>query len=251
VIETKQLSKRYGDSLVLDHVDLRIPEGGVTSIIGANGAGKSTLLTAIARLIDADGGTAEVAGMDVYATDTRELAKILAVLRQENHTLSRIRVRELVAFGRFPHSRGRLTAECEAAVDAAIETMELGEIADKFIDELSGGQRQRAFVAMVLAQDTEYILLDEPLNNLDMKHSVSMMRTIKAAAHEQGRTVVIVIHDINMAAAFSDRLVAMKNGKVHTTGAPEEVMTEETLSSLYDFPVQVERIHGRPTAIYY
>src|SRR5699024_1373866 len=140
--------------------------------------GKSTLLTAIARLIDADGGTAEVAGMDVYATDTRELAKILAVLRQENHTLSRIRVRELVAFGRFPHSRGRLTAECEAAVDAAIEMMELGEIADKFIDELSGGQRQRAFVAMVLAQDTEYILLDEPLNNLDMKHSVSMMRTI-------------------------------------------------------------------------
>src|SRR5699024_7077593 len=114
-----------------------------------------------------------------------------------------------------------------------------------------GGQRQRAFVAMVLAQDTEYILLDEPLNNLDMKHSVSMIGTIKAAAHGQRRTVVIVMHDINMAAAFSDRLVAMKNGKVHTTGTPDADMTEETLSRLYDFPVEAEQIHGRPTAIYY
>lgn len=251
MIETKQLTKHYGDATVLDYVDLVIPQGGVTSIIGANGAGKSTLLTAIARLIEADEGTALVGGLDVYRTNTRDFAKVLAVLRQDNHTLSRIRVRELVAFGRFPHSQGRLTAECEEAIDHAIDVMELGAIEEKFIDELSGGQRQRAFVAMVLAQDTEYILLDEPLNNLDMKHSVSMMRTISAAAKNEGKTVVLVIHDINMAAAFSDHLVAMKNGTIFTTGSPTEVMTSDVLSDLYEFPIDVEMIHDRPTAIYY
>ena len=250
-MNVKQLTKQYDGKTVVDGVTFEIPKGKVLSLIGPNGAGKSTVMGMISRLIAHDSGLVDFDGKDISKWKSKELSKRLAILTQSNNIQMKLTVRELVTFGRFPYSGGRTTPEDQEIIDRAIAYMELEDFQDRFIDELSGGQRQRAFVAMVLAQDTEYILLDEPLNNLDMKHSVSMMRTIKAAAHEQGRTVVIVIHDINMAAAFSDRLVAMKNGKVHTTGTPEEVMTEETLSSLYDFPVEVEQIHGRPTAIYY
>ncbi|HEY0293293.1 MAG TPA: ATP-binding cassette domain-containing protein, partial [Hansschlegelia sp.] len=176
MIETSGVTKAYGDAVVLDGVDLKIPAGGLTSIIGPNGAGKSTLLSIISRLTPMTSGSAWVDGLDVSRTPTDQLARRLAILRQENHIAARVTVRDLVSFGRYPHSRGRLTLKDRAHVDQALGFLDLEPLADRFIDEMSGGQRQRAYVAMVLAQDTDYVLLDEPLNNLDMKHSAAMMR---------------------------------------------------------------------------
>ncbi|PDP85898.1 iron ABC transporter ATP-binding protein [Glycomyces fuscus] len=251
MIELTDLTKAYGSQTVLDDVSLRIERGGVTSIIGPNGAGKSTMLTIIGRLLGADGGRVSVDGMDVATTPGRDMARRLSILRQENRFTTRLTVRDLVGFGRYPHSRGRLTAECREQIEAALGFLDLVPLADRFLDELSGGQRQRAYVAMVLCQDTDYVLLDEPLNNLDMKHAVSMMRQIRRAADALGRTVVIVIHDINFASAYSDRIVAMRDGRVVHTGTPEEIMTPEVLRDVFDLDVRVEEVAGSRIGVYY
>src|SRR5690606_111838 len=148
---------------------LELPQGGVTSIIGPNGAGKSTLLSMVSRLMAMDQGSVTIGGLDVTKAKRDELAKKLSTLRQDNHRTARLTVHDLVSFGRYPHSKGRLNIEDKAHIDRAIEYLDLQPLSGRFLDELSGGQRQRAFVAMVLAQDTDYVLLDEPLNNLDMK----------------------------------------------------------------------------------
>ncbi|MDO4687257.1 MAG: ATP-binding cassette domain-containing protein [Corynebacterium sp.] len=251
MISIKNVSKSYDGVTVVDDVSLDIPTGGVISVIGPNGAGKSTLLSIVARLLQADTGTVTVNGMDVTNTKSKDLARTMAVLRQDNRIAVRLTVRELVEFGRFPHSGGRLTQECREAVDRAMNYLDLEEFADRALDELSGGQRQRAFVAMVLAQETEFVLLDEPLNNLDIKHSLAMMRLLRKAADELGRTVVIVIHDINYAAAFSDRIVAMKNGKLVHSCTPEEFMTPKNLEDLYEVEMRVMEVEGHPMAIYF
>lgn len=251
MIELTDLTKTYGSQTVLDDVSLRIERGGVTSIIGPNGAGKSTMLTIIGRLLRADGGRVTVDGMDVATAPGRDLARRLSILRQENRFTARLTVRDLVGFGRYPHSRGRLTAECREQIEAALGFLDLVPLADRFLDELSGGQRQRAYVAMVLCQDTDYVLLDEPLNNLDMKHAVSMMGQIRRAADALGRTVVIVIHDINFASAYSDRIVAMRDGRVVHTGTPEEIMTPEVLRDVFDLDVRVEEVAGSRIGVYY
>lgn len=251
MISIKNVSKAYDGTTVVNDVSLDIPRGGVISVIGPNGAGKSTLLSIVARLLDADSGTVTVDGQDVTTTKSKDLAQIMAVLRQENRIAVRLTVRELVEFGRFPHSGGRLTPECQEAVTRAMQYLDLEKYADRALDELSGGQRQRAFVAMVLAQETEYVLLDEPLNNLDIKHSLAMMRLLRRAADELGRTVVIVIHDINYAAAFSDRIVAMKRGSLVHSCTPEEFMTAENLEALYDVEMRVMDVDGRPMAVYF
>jgi len=250
VISFSDVTKNYGDTRVLGPVTATIPEGGITSLIGPNGAGKSTLLTIMGRLIEADAGSVSIGRLDVRRAKSAELARKVAILRQENHLSARLTVRDLVALGRFPHSRGRLTAECVAAVESALEFLHLTALQDRFLDQLSGGQRQRAFVAMVLAQDTDYILLDEPLNNLDMKHSVLMMKQLRRAADELGKTVVLVIHDVNFAAAYSDRIVALRDGLLVHEGTVEETMTAEVLTSVFDTPVTVHTIGCYPTAVY-
>ncbi|WP_287900770.1 ATP-binding cassette domain-containing protein [Arthrobacter sp.] len=250
MISFSDVTKNYGDTRVLGPVTATIPEGGITSLIGPNGAGKSTLLTIMGRLIEADAGSLSIGGLDVRRAKSAELARKVAILRQENHLSARLTVRDLVALGRFPHSRGRLTAECVAAVESALEFLNLTALRDRFLDQLSGGQRQRAFVAMVLAQDTDYILLDEPLNNLDMKHSVLMMKQLRRAADELGKTVVLVIHDVNFAAAYSDRIVALRDGLLVHEGTVEETMTAEVLTSVFDTPVTVHTIGCYPTAVY-
>jgi len=250
VISFSDVTKNYGETRVLGPVTATIPEGGITSLIGPNGAGKSTLLTILGRLLEADSGSVSVGGLDVRRAKSAELARKVAILRQENHLSARLTVRDLVALGRFPHSRGRLTVECVTAVDAALEFLNLTSLQDRFLDQLSGGQRQRAFVAMVLAQDTDYILLDEPLNNLDMKHSVLMMKQLRRAADELGKTVVLVIHDVNFAAAYSDRIVALRDGLLVHEGSVEETMTAEVLTSVFDTPVTVHTIGCYPTAVY-
>ena len=214
MIDIQSVSKRYGDSVVVDGVTLALPAGGVTAIIGPNGAGKSTLLSMISRLLPLSEGRVLVEGLDVARADSRELARRLAILRQDNHLPLRLTVRDLVAFGRYPHSGGRLTLADKEHVDRAIDYLELEPLADRYLDEMSGGQRQRAFVAMVLCQDTRYVLLDEPLNSLDMKHAVAMMGTLRRAADELGKTVVLVLHDINFASCYADRIVALKQGRV-------------------------------------
>jgi iron complex transport system ATP-binding protein len=251
VIRLADVSKSYGSVRVLGPVDLDIPRGGITALVGPNGAGKSTMLTIVGRLLDADTGKVHVGGLDVVTARSKELAKVLAVLRQENHFVTRLTVRQLVSFGRFPHSGGRLTAEDHAKVDDALEFLDLAPLAARFLDELSGGQRQRAYVAMVLAQDTDYLLLDEPLNNLDVRHAVSMMKQLRRAADELGRTVVIVIHDVNFAAAYADHVVVMVDGGVHRAGPPSEVITSEVLTEVFRTPVDVLEHHGRPLAVYH
>src|SRR5690606_18845760 len=234
-----------------DRVSLTIPPGGVTSVIGANGAGKSTLLSIVSRLIPADEGTVTVDGMDVATTPRERLARRLAVLRQDNHLSVRLTVRELVAFGRFPHSGGRLTARDHRLVDEAIDYFELGDLADRQLDQLSGGQRQRAHVAMVLCQDTDYVLLDEPLNNLDMRHSVQIMRRLRSMADDYGKTIVMVVHDINFAARYSDRIVAMRDGGVVAHGKVCDIMQPAVLRDVFDLDIKVHELAGRRIGDFY
>jgi iron complex transport system ATP-binding protein len=250
MIATTGARKLYGQSVVVDDVTLSLPRG-VTSIIGPNGAGKSTLLSMIARLMPLSAGSVTVDGLDVTTTPTDVLAKRLAILRQDNHITARLTVRDLVAFGRFPHSKGRLTIEDKAHVDRAIAYLGLEELEHRFLDELSGGQRQRAFVAMVLAQDTEFVLLDEPLNNLDMKHAVGMMRLLRKAASELGKTIVLVLHDINFASVYSDYIVCMQAGQVRYQGSPGEVITPEIMRAVYEIEVKVHQIGGQLISVYY
>jgi iron complex transport system ATP-binding protein len=251
VITLRGVRKDYGSEVSIGPVDLVIPRGGITALVGPNGAGKSTLLTMMGRLLRLDAGSIEIAGHDVARTPSKRLATVVSILRQENHFVTRLTVRQLVALGRFPHSPGRLTAVDEQHVSDAIDFVDLRALEHRYLDELSGGQRQRAYVAMVLAQDTEYVLLDEPLNNLDMRHSVQMMQHLRRAAEELGRTIVIVLHDINFAGHYADRICAVKDGQVVEFGTPDEVLTDEVLSRVFDTPVQmVDGPSGR-LAVYY
>ena len=250
-IELRGISKNYDGRHVLGPIDLTIEHGGVTALIGPNGAGKSTMLTIIGRLLDADSGRVTVGGLDVRHTKSKELAKVVSILKQENHFMARLTVQQLVTFGRFPHSAGRLTETDQRAIHAAIAFLDLAGMEDRFIDELSGGQRQRAFVAMVLAQDTDYVLLDEPLTGLDMRHAVGMMGQVRAAADALGKTVVLVIHDVNFAAAYADRIIALAEGRVVASGTPEEIITPDVLERVFETPVEVVEHHGKRVAIYY
>ncbi|MFI6284021.1 ABC transporter ATP-binding protein [Streptomyces sp. NPDC051018] len=251
MIEFTDVTKAYGDDVVLGPVSGRIPAGGVTSLVGPNGAGKSTLLTVVGRLAEPTSGTVTVDGVDVHRARSQDIARTLSILRQENHFTARVTVRELVSFGRFPHSRGRLTRKDVAHVDDALGFLHLGDLQHRYLDQLSGGQRQRAYVAMVLAQDTRYVLLDEPLNNLDMKHSVRMMSQLRRAADELGKTVVLIVHDINFAATYSDRIIALRDGRIAASGDVGAMMRPEVLSEVFDTPVRVHEVDGKRTAVYY
>ncbi|MGC5627172.1 ABC transporter ATP-binding protein [Georgenia sp. Z1344] len=251
MITLDDVRKEYSSEVTIGPVSLTIPACGVTALVGPNGAGKSTTLTMIGRLLGMDSGAIEIAGYDVASTKSRDLAKIVSVLRQENHFITRLTVRQLVGFGRFPYTQGRLTTKDEELVSQAIDFLQLGDLEGRYLDQLSGGQRQRAYVAMVLAQDTEYVLLDEPLNNLDMKHSVQMMKHLRRAATELGRTVVIVLHDINFAGKYADHICAMKDGAVCDFGPSEEIMTDEVLTRVFDTPVRVIDGPDGRLAVYY
>ncbi|RLQ86840.1 ABC transporter ATP-binding protein [Notoacmeibacter ruber] len=251
MIELDRVTKTYDELTVLRDISLQLPENGITAIIGPNGAGKSTLLSIIARLLPMSAGSVRVDGMDVRKTPSADLAKRLAILRQNNDVAMRLTVGELVAFGRFPHSQGRLNEEDKRHIHSAIDYLGLGALQDRFIDELSGGQRQRAFVAMVLAQDTKYVLLDEPLNSLDMKHARAMMKRLRRTADEWKKSVIIVIHDINFAAVYADRIIAMRDGSIVLDGTADDLMREETLEAIYDTPIRVHEIEGHKLGLYH
>ncbi len=247
----KDLTKQYDGKTVVNSVSFEIPKGKVISLIGPNGAGKSTVMGIISRLIARDGGIVDFEGTDIGKWKSKELAKRLAILTQSNNIQMKLTVRELVTFGRFPYSGGRNTDEDNAIIDKAIEYMELQEFQNQFIDELSGGQRQRAYIAMVIAQDTEYVLLDEPTNNLDIYHASNMMKIVRRLCDELGKTVILVLHEINYAAFYSDYICAFTDGKIAKFGTVEEVMTKENLSRIYNVDFEIMEIEGRPLSIYY
>ena len=223
----------------------------MTSIIGPNGAGKSTLLSAITRLIDFEDGGIEIENKSISDYKSNELAKKLSILKQSNHTELNITVEQLVNFGRFPYSKGHLKQEDKEQVEYALELLQLKEIRHRYLKTLSGGQRQRAYVAMTIAQDTDYILLDEPLNNLDMKHSVQIMQTLRQLAKSLNKTIVVVIHDINFASCYSDDIIALKDGEVIKASTKDDVIQCDTLRELYEMEVQIEQIRGQRICIYF
>lgn len=247
----KELKKQYDGKTVVDGVSFEIPKGKVLSLIGPNGAGKSTVMGILSRLIARDAGLVDFDGKDISKWKSKELAKRLAILTQTNNIQMKLTVRELVTFGRFPYSGNHVTEEDRKIVNQAIAYMELQEFEDRFIDELSGGQRQRAYIAMVIAQDTEYILLDEPTNNLDIYHATNMMKIVRRLCDELGKTVILVLHEINYAAFYSDYICAFVDGKVAKFGTVEEVMTKETLSQIYNVDFEIMEIEGKPLSIYY
>lgn len=213
-MQIKNVTKKYNGKPVVDAVNLEIPKGKVISFIGPNGAGKSTVMGIISRLIAKDSGLVSFDGTELEKWKSKELSKRLAILTQSNNIQMKLTVRELVAFGRFPYSGNRTTKEDEEIIEQAIAYMELEEFRDRFIDELSGGQRQRALIAMVIAQDTDYILLDEPTNNLDIYHATNMMKIVRRLCDELEKTIILVLHEINYAAFYSDYICAFVDGKV-------------------------------------
>lgn len=247
----KDLTKKYDGKTVVDSVSFHIPKGSVISMIGPNGAGKSTVLNILSRLIARDSGLVDFEGKDITRWKNKELARHLAILTQHNNIQMKLTVRELVSFGRFPYSGSRLTSEDQDIIDRAVSYMELEDFQDKFIDELSGGQRQRAYIAMVIAQDTEYILLDEPTNNLDIYHATNMMKIVRRLCSELNKTVVLVLHEINYAAFYSDYICAFTDGRIAKFGTVKEVMTKETLSQIYKVDFEIMEIQGKPLSIYY
>ncbi|TDW25719.1 iron complex transport system ATP-binding protein [Breznakia blatticola] len=250
-MKIEKLTKTYDGKTVVDQVDFEIPKGKVLSLIGPNGAGKSTVMHMISRLIAKDTGCITFKGKKLEAWKSKELSKRLAILTQSNHVQMKLTVRELVAFGRFPYSGSHLNKEDEELIQNAIDYMELTQMQDQFIDELSGGQRQRAYIAMVIAQDTEYVLLDEPTNNLDIYHASNMMKTLRKLCDELHKTVIMVLHEINYAAFYSDYICAFVDGKITNFGPVEEVITKENLKNIYKVDFEIQEVKGKPLSIYY
>ncbi|WP_191560088.1 ABC transporter ATP-binding protein [Metabacillus idriensis] len=251
MVEVSKVTKRYGNKNVVEDVSVHIEKGKITSFIGPNGAGKSTLLSMISRLIKKDAGQVFIDGAEIGDSKSNDLAKKISILKQSNHLNIRLTIKDLVSFGRFPYSQGKLSKEDMKYVDEAIQYMELQNMENKYLDQLSGGQQQRAFIAMVIAQNTEYVLLDEPLNNLDMKHSVQIMKVLRRLVDELGKTVVIVIHDINFASCYSDYIVALKDGKIVKEGPTEEIITSPVLKEIYDMDIDIQTINGNRICVYF
>lgn len=251
MIEIRNVSHAIGGQTILNNVSLDIPQGGITALIGPNGAGKSTLLSFMARLQPLHSGRIAYNGKDIGSTPTAELARVLSILTQENSIMSRISVRDLLMFGRYPYHQGRPSEHDQTIVENALAEFQLEAFAHRYLTELSGGQRQRAMIAMVFCQSTEYVLLDEPLNNLDMYYARSLMQLLQKLTREHNRTTVVVLHDINQAAAYADFVVAMKNGEVALQGHPNEVFTPQNIKTLFDMEVDVLDYGGKKLVVHH
>lgn len=251
MIEIKNLNYQIEQTPILQEINLSLPDHALIALIGPNGAGKSTLLSLIARLIPLQTGEIFIDGKNLRTTATREMAKHLAIFQQHTQLMSRLRVNELLLMARFPYHRGFPKAQDKAICNAMIARFHLENIAHRFLDTLSGGQRQRALAAMVFAQDTPNILLDEPLNNLDMRHARDLMNILRDAVDKHQKRVLLVLHDVNYAAKYADYIVALKDGRIHWHGATKDILNSENLSKLYQIPVYTTDHEQQRFCIYY
>ena len=251
-LRAQSLRLGYGDRPVVD-VDLVLPAGEVTVVIGANACGTSTLLRGLARLLRPQGGSVLLDGRDLRDTPTREVAQRLGLLPQTPIAPEGVTVGDLVARGRAPHQRWwqQWSADDERAVREAMDATDVRALADRLVDELSGGQRQRVWLAMALAQDTGVLLLDEPTTSLDLAHQIDVLELVAALNADRGRTVVMVLHDLNQAARYGTHLVAMKDGRVVAQGAPADVVTEAVVQEVFGLSCVVVPcpVSGRPLVV--
>lgn len=251
-IQAESLSLAYGETPIIEGLNLTIPTGRITVLVGPNGCGKSTLLRGLARLLKPRGGTVLLDGHAIHRLPTKELAKRIGVLPQNPHAPEGLTVYELAAQGRYPHQRWfqQWSEEDERLTREALAITAMLELADRPLDTLSGGQRQRAWVAMALAQQTETLLLDEPTTFLDMAYQMEVLDLLEEL-NEQGRTIVMVLHDLNQACRYADFLVAMQGGAVVATGTPHEVITEETVQRVFGLDARIvsDPVTGTPLCI--
>lgn len=254
-IATECLAIAYEDKMVVDNLDMQIPQGKITTIIGANGCGKSTVLKAVGRILKPKGGMVYLNGEDIRRLSTKEVAQKMAILPQSPQAPAGLTVGELVAYGRFPHQRGmgKLKAGDKKIIAWALEVTKLTELETTAVDNLSGGQRQRVWIAMALAQQTDLILLDEPTTYLDLSYQLEVLQLLYQLNREQGCTIVMVLHDLNLAARFADYMVAIRGGRIIRHGTPEEVMTVEVLRETFQIEAMIikESRTGRPTCVFY
>ena len=254
-IATENLDIAYEEALIVKALDMNIPHGQITSIIGPNGCGKSTVLKAVGRILKPKTGLVYLNGADIRKLSTKEIAKKMAILPQTPTAPSGLTVSELVAYGRFPHQRGfgRLNAEDKKIIHWALSVTKLTEFEHREVDTLSGGQRQRVWIAMALAQQTDLILLDEPTTYLDLAHQLEVLELLYDLNRQQNVTIVMVLHDLNLAARFSDYMIAIRDGVIIKRGTPEEVMVPQVLREAFSIDAEIVREPrtGKPVCLTY
>ncbi len=247
------LSLAYGDRTVVSDLDLQIRTGAITTIVGANGCGKSTLLRAFARLLPPQAGRVVLDGREIHRTPTKQIAREIGLLPQNPIAPEGIAVADLVGRGRHPHQRmlARWSAKDYQVVAESLEATDIADLADRSVDELSGGQRQRVWIAMALAQETGILLLDEPTTFLDVAHQIEVLDLLTDLNRSRGTTIVMVLHDLNLAARYADELVAMKDGQIHACGAPDAVVTEDLVRDVFGMDSRVipDPVSGSPVVL--
>lgn len=252
-LQVEGVTLAYGDRVVVDSLDLVVPPGRITAIVGANACGKSTLLRAMSRLLTPRSGRVVLDGKDLHQQPTKQVARTLGLLPQSPIAPEGIVVADLVSRGRNPHQGmlSRWSAEDDAAVAEALRMTDTLELADRSVDELSGGQRQRTWIAMALAQHTDILLLDEPTTFLDVSHQIDVLDLLTDLNRERGTTIVMVLHDLNLAARYADHLIAVRAGRLHAVGHPSEVLTSEVVRDVFGMDSQVipDPVSGKPMVL--
>lgn len=240
-LSANNLTIAYDKNIIINNLEIDIPEGKITSIIGPNGCGKSTLLKAVGRILKPERGSVYLDGLDIYTLNTKEVAKKMSILPQSPKAPSGITVGELVSYGRFPHQHGlkKLTVEDKKIIQWAMDITKLSEYEVTLVDNLSGGQRQRVWIAMALAQQTDIILLDEPTTYLDLAYQLEILELLYRLNKEQGCTIAMVLHDLNLASRFSDYIIAMRSGKIIEYGTPDEVICEDVLKKTFNINADI------------
>ncbi|WP_315122028.1 ABC transporter ATP-binding protein [uncultured Clostridium sp.] len=254
-IATKNLAIAYDDKLIVDDLNMNIPKGKITTIIGPNGCGKSTVLKTIGRILKQKEGVVYLNGDDIRKLSTKEVAQKMAILPQSPQAQGGLTVGEIVSYGRFPHQKGfgKLSPEDEKIIAWALEITKLTELETRMVDNLSGGQRQRVWIAMALAQQTDLILLDEPTTYLDMSYQLEVLELLYNLNRKQNCTIIMVLHDLNLAARFADYMIAIRSGSIIKCGAPKEIMTSKVLKDTFNINAEIVwgSRTGKPTCISY
>ncbi len=255
ILEGTSIQAGYQDKVILPSLEVKIPKGKITSIIGPNGCGKSTLLKTLARILPLQKGEIFLEGINMKEMSTKEIARRMSMLPQGPQAPAGLTVEDLVSYGRYPYQSGfGILSEKDREIMAqAMKTTGVYDLALRSIDQLSGGQRQRAWIAMALAQDTQLILLDEPTTYLDMAHQLEILQELEKLNKEENKTIVIVIHDLNLAARFSDWLIAMRDGQIRYEGTPEQIFTPAVLADVFSLNAYIENDPwtGRPVMVTY